>query len=1245
MKLCLLIAATMVIGASAECANLCSGHGSCGQNDRCTCYGSWQGSDCSERTCPFGHAWADVATGANVAHNYAECSNRGECDRKSGECACNEGFSGHGCSRHACPNGCSGHGTCETLKEIAADSSKAAGGQSYLTYSGWDATKARVCKCDPRYHGHDCSVRMCPKGDDPLTKEVDITQEMTTSLQLDEVQNVTVQSVNGIPINGGEVTFTYTDLYNGVWTTRPISLPDAKTYTNNNRLNNESPSVVDSGQVANTDSLKIASGELYSESDYSLVGISTRITTSSTVSDTFVVDSLQASGITTGIIAPAASTNTLTTSTWELRGAMEAAANPWVPLKITTAHSQTTSASNTGSNAYLSAIDVTGSDGVYSHTLGAAIAGVGAGYGLRKGDWIYVGTMADDDKAQSGCLMQVAEDCTGTTLRTYHDDTIGACQTAPGSSGAAEKTSVVHTQWQPLQTRDNANAYLAVTGNAAEPKEHGVWRFNREQGVLDVTPQQAGDFNRMLHGGMWIRLFLEDIAGASYCDMQVRGVTTDTTSLQNAALQHIFVDPASVTSTGTQELCTSFEPTLVSGDSLLKALGAASQTAGPISAGTRLANGVFGDLGNLQSSSQYGQFFPTCTVSGSSNTPCTGSGLSIAFSTTAADPPVIDDVIVLTPGRGYYPGNQFQIANVRHSKPTQGEFAANSAEFTGEKHFFFTLQARTGAGASEAAGAANAQNVPWAQGAGDGLQKNGMAGIAFINNAMVFNTATAWPTTNSETIDLLPDGNAGPSATATSVTVSMQSAASVDQARYIRAGTTVHLIRDVINAATDRFVCACTVSADMAIGGATSFTCAAPPPTIAGETPISCINGLTQVSAVDYFTAAAGYSLVFFPYNSVNYVRGVTDEFNAYKFQHLQAGDSVRVSGATMGYQTTLSGNGANGAARDGVDAATYEIANIDPSSTTAGSLFFRTGSKPNGGGMHPMLPVVGHTAFDTSWNSVLFTPIPTVNSAGGSSHVWLPATAIVQPVVAAKAFAGTAAADTWAATDTTMITSAQDVKQALEELPNGVVSGVDVTMTANTVGLYAYSVTFKGNGDAGNQHEVVMNSKGCNVDGCQPRYKGVGVQSSLVVHDLVITASALTSAAASSRFTTATASGLFDPAGGEKLTFYQAFEGAMNGKSIVTRSATDTAAGVVTDGTASAVSKEPTHIVIRRFKGDTNPVDHTAYFKSETTEITRGTKESTECSGRGACDGDAGLCECYDGYTGDACEVQTVLL
>ena len=52
----LLLSSALLV--EAFCPNGCSGHGSCGANDKCTCYSrpngdpAWQGADCSERTCP-----------------------------------------------------------------------------------------------------------------------------------------------------------------------------------------------------------------------------------------------------------------------------------------------------------------------------------------------------------------------------------------------------------------------------------------------------------------------------------------------------------------------------------------------------------------------------------------------------------------------------------------------------------------------------------------------------------------------------------------------------------------------------------------------------------------------------------------------------------------------------------------------------------------------------------------------------------------------------------------------------------------------------------------------------------------------------------------------------------------------------------------------------------------------------------------------------------------------------------------
>ena len=50
-------------------------------------------------TCPSGKAWADQATGNDVAHQPAECSARGTCNRATGQCLCDTGFTGSACNR------------------------------------------------------------------------------------------------------------------------------------------------------------------------------------------------------------------------------------------------------------------------------------------------------------------------------------------------------------------------------------------------------------------------------------------------------------------------------------------------------------------------------------------------------------------------------------------------------------------------------------------------------------------------------------------------------------------------------------------------------------------------------------------------------------------------------------------------------------------------------------------------------------------------------------------------------------------------------------------------------------------------------------------------------------------------------------------------------------------------------------------------------------------------------------------
>ena len=108
--------------------NFCSGHGRCVNNEFCVCDDGWGGQndisiykapDCSLRTCPSGPAWADLPTVEGLAHNLAECSNGGICNRKTGQCECFDSFSGAACNRAKCPNDCSGHGVCKSMRRLA----------------------------------------------------------------------------------------------------------------------------------------------------------------------------------------------------------------------------------------------------------------------------------------------------------------------------------------------------------------------------------------------------------------------------------------------------------------------------------------------------------------------------------------------------------------------------------------------------------------------------------------------------------------------------------------------------------------------------------------------------------------------------------------------------------------------------------------------------------------------------------------------------------------------------------------------------------------------------------------------------------------------------------------------------------------------------------------------------------------------------------------------------------------------
>lgn len=151
----------------ALCNNLCNNHGTCDDFDRCHCYKDtsghpmFTGYDCSLRVCPMGTAWVGDVVSSNNNHPMAECSNKGECDRRSGLCNCESNFDGLACERTICPNDCSGQGECFTQMQLAEEA-----GRTYST--PWDATKNVGCVCDMGFRGPDCSMIECPTGPDVL---------------------------------------------------------------------------------------------------------------------------------------------------------------------------------------------------------------------------------------------------------------------------------------------------------------------------------------------------------------------------------------------------------------------------------------------------------------------------------------------------------------------------------------------------------------------------------------------------------------------------------------------------------------------------------------------------------------------------------------------------------------------------------------------------------------------------------------------------------------------------------------------------------------------------------------------------------------------------------------------------------------------------------------------------------------------------------------------------------------------
>lgn len=272
----LLIAATMLVAAQAACPNSCSGHGTCGDNEVCSCHdnfgmGGLAGGDCSDRMCPYELAWVDSPMKDGSTHNYAECAAKGICDRSTGACECFAGYDGKACGRQVCQDDCSGHGTCEFMNELtfgtvyndffdgtpkawaASGDDTTPGAATYVPGGGsailfsdyygtgvgairpatdmsWDASRARACVCDAGYTGLSCTSRMCPVGNDILDTRANTGIDPVDQVQLVVLYSGGVDGAQNYTATTNAVGVTANDIgpdYDGTGANRAWSMATA----------------------------------------------------------------------------------------------------------------------------------------------------------------------------------------------------------------------------------------------------------------------------------------------------------------------------------------------------------------------------------------------------------------------------------------------------------------------------------------------------------------------------------------------------------------------------------------------------------------------------------------------------------------------------------------------------------------------------------------------------------------------------------------------------------------------------------------------------------------------------------------------------------------------------------------------------------------------------------------------------------------------------------------------------------
>eukprot|EP00629_Pelagomonadales_sp_RCC1024_P011723 CAMPEP_0119297744 /NCGR_PEP_ID=MMETSP1329-20130426/51227_1 /TAXON_ID=114041 /ORGANISM="Genus nov. species nov., Strain RCC1024" /LENGTH=685 /DNA_ID=CAMNT_0007298685 /DNA_START=251 /DNA_END=2305 /DNA_ORIENTATION=- len=184
----------------------CTARGFCdAETLDCRCQEGYSGADCSVMTCPRGRSWfATPAAEEGDAHlRLAECSDMGICNSDYGECECAAGFEGAACQYFRCPGAdaegaCSHQGECLSLRFLA-EAAEANGVSAASSYGEtpndkerWDYDSIRGCKCNAGHTYWDCSGKVCPRGDDPLSTHGHANELQNVNCDLDDDTAATV---------------------------------------------------------------------------------------------------------------------------------------------------------------------------------------------------------------------------------------------------------------------------------------------------------------------------------------------------------------------------------------------------------------------------------------------------------------------------------------------------------------------------------------------------------------------------------------------------------------------------------------------------------------------------------------------------------------------------------------------------------------------------------------------------------------------------------------------------------------------------------------------------------------------------------------------------------------------------------------------------------------------------------------------------------------------------------------------